>query len=291
MNSIKINKDVIYNNKITKDISLLHISDIHFNKDFSDKKFNKIKEEIFKNNPDYVLITGDTIDESSVIKDKLNIRRLLVFLTDISNRTKIIMSLGNHDIFSNDDYKFFKKINDLKNIYVLNNDCYVDECVYISGFTLPNEYYYNITKEESKELLLDHLKKYKKLTNNLPVFIPKISLIHSPIKLTELDVLTMLKEYDLLLSGHTHGGMVPNILSKFFKRNYGLVAPNKQIFPEVARGKIEKNIGNKKITIIINGGITKLGERSAKMLKKFNFLFDMEINKIIITNKRGRYYE
>ena len=291
MNRIRINKDVVYNNKITRDITIIHISDIHFNKDISTNKLNKIKEEIFKSNPDYVLITGDTIDESSIIKDKLNIKRLLVFLTDISNKCKIIMSLGNHDIFSNSDYKFFKKLDEFKNIYVLNNSNYVDEFIYVSGFTLPNEYYYNITREESKELLIEHLKKFRKLTSNLPMFLPKISLIHSPIKLMEMEVLTILKEYDLLLSGHTHGGLVPGLFSKCLKVNQGLIAPNKQILPDIARGKVEKNVFNKKITLIINGGITKLGQRSTGILKKMNFVFNVDINKIIITNKRGRYYE
>ena len=41
--------------------------------------------------------------------------------------------------------------------------------------------------------------------------------------------------------------------------------PNKKILPDIARGKIEKNIFNKKITIIITGGITKLGEKSASI--------------------------
>lgn len=288
MNKIELHKDIVYNSKITKDIILIHISDIHFNKKTKEKKLNLVKEEIYKNNPDYVVITGDTIDTPSVIKDKLKIKMLLVFLTDIAKFTKVIISLGNHDIFSNEDYKFFRNLNGLKNIYVLNNESYVDERIYISGFTLPTNYYYNITKNESKEILLEHLKKYKKLTTNLPVFLPKVSLIHSPTKLPDNDILTTLKEYDLLLSGHTHNGMVPKLLDKFFKANQGIIAPNKRLLPEISRGKIEKNIFNKKITIIINGAITKLGEKSAGILSKLNFIYNIDINKIIITNKKGR---
>lgn len=291
MNKISLHKDVIYNNSVIKDIILIHISDIHFNKYTSDKKLHMIKETIYKNNPDYVLITGDTIDQSSVLKDKVNLKRLLVFLTDISDFTKVIISLGNHDLFVKDDYKFFKNLDGIKNIYVLDNDSYIDEFIYITGFTLPNKYYYNITKNESKELLIEHLKKNKKLINKLPVFIPKVGMIHSPMKLTDSDVLKCLNEYDLLLSGHTHGGMVLGIFDKLLKPNQGIIAPNKRLFPDVARGKIEKNLFGKKITIIINGGITKLGEKSASILRKLNFLYNIDINKIIITGKKGRYYE
>lgn len=291
MNKIKVHKDIISNSKALKDISIIHISDIHFNINTKEKLLKQIKEEIFKQNPNYVVITGDTIDNPSITKNKTKIKQLLLFLTDISKFTKVIIALGNHDIFKIEDYKFFKNLNDLKNIYVLDNDIYVDESIYISGFTLPTNYYYNINDSESVEILIDHLKKHKKLTTNLPVFLPKVSLIHSPIRLTNKEVLTILKEYDLLLSGHTHGGMVPPILDKCFKKNQGIIAPNKTLFPEIARGKMEKLIGNQKITIIINGAITKLSEQSAKSLSKFNFVYNKDINKIIITNKKGKYYE
>lgn len=291
MNKIRVTKDVIYQGKINKDITLIHISDIHFNKYTKDKKLNDIKEEIHKNNPDYVVITGDTIDEHSVFSEKTNLKRIVKFLTDIGKFTKVILALGNHDVFVKSDYKFFKDLNDLKNIYVLDNKNYSDDYIYISGFTLPGEYYYNITRRESSKLLIEHLNRFKELTEKLPAFVPKIALIHSPLRLADKEVLTVLNEYDLLLSGHTHAGMVPRIFNKLFKPNQGIIAPNKRLFPEVARGKLEKNLLGKNITIIINGGITKLGECSAGSLSKLNFLYDIDINKIIITNKKGRYYE
>ena len=149
-------------------------------------------------------------------------------------------------------------------------------------------WYLKITKNESKEVLLSHLNKYKKLTTNLPLSVPKVSLIHSPIKIADKDVLTILKEYDLLLSGHTHSGMVPKFLDKVFKPNQGIIAPNKKLFPDVARGKIVTRLPNKDITLIINGAITKLSERSAKVFSKLNFVYNIDINKITLTSKKGR---
>lgn len=288
MNKIEIHHDTVYSSKAKKDITIIHLADIHFNIHTKDKKLNLIIEEIHKNNPDYVVITGDIVDNPEITKDKIKIKKLLSFLTDIAYFTKLIISLGNHDVLIPEDHKFFKNLNDLKNIYVLDNDIYLDETIYISGLTLPTNYYYNITKDESKEVLLSHLKKYKKLTTNLPLSVPKVSLIHSPIKLADKEVLTILKEYDLLLSGHTHNGMVPKILDKFFKPNQGIIAPNKKLFPDVARGKIITRLPNKDITLIINGAITKLSERSAKLLSNFNFIYNIDINKITITSKKGR---
>ena len=50
---------------------------------------------------------------------------------------------------------------------------------------------YNIYKDESKDILLEHLKKHKKLINNLPQNISKISMIHSPIMLMDGDILEL----------------------------------------------------------------------------------------------------
>jgi len=200
------------------------------------------------------------------------------------------MSIGNHDVYTKEDYLFFKNLK-IDNLYILNDTSYKDDYIYISGFTLPTNYYYNLEGEESEVVLLEHLHNNKTLINNLPIYIPKIGLIHSPIKLTESKVIDLLKEYDLLLSGHTHGGLVPKILNKMLKPNQGIISPRSKLFPKVARGKIEINKNNKIITIIINSGITKLGEKSARLLSKLNFVFNIDINKIIITNKKGRNYE
>ena len=286
MNKIDIHKDYILNSKVLKDITLIHISDIHFNNQTKIKKLNKIENEIKNQNPDYIIITGDLIDSPKVTKEK-EVEILLEFLKRLAKISKLIISIGNHDIFKDEDFKFFEKINKFNNIYVLNNSYYKDDLIYISGFTLPTHYYYNLENKESLETLIEHLNKYKSITYNLPNHLPKVSLIHSPIKLPEEKTLTILKEYDLLLSGHTHNGMVPKFLSKLFKKNQGIIAPRKGLFPKVARGKIEINIFNKLITIIINGGTTKLSEKSAHILSKLNFIYNIDINKIIITNKKG----
>ncbi|MDO4394976.1 MAG: metallophosphoesterase [Mycoplasmatota bacterium] len=291
MNRIKKTTDIVYNTNTKKDLTIIHISDIHFNTNTSLSKLNKLTTEIKKNNPDYIMISGDLIDEPKIIKNKYKIKELLQFLSNLSEITKIFISLGNHDIFSSEDLKFFNKLNELKNIYILDNDCYKDEFIYISGLTLPNNYYYNITHEESSEVLVKHLTNNRKLISKLPRELPKVILIHSPIKLTNKEVLNKLKEYDLILSGHTHNGMVPGILKSLFPKNKGLIAPNKTLFPEIAKGKIEVNQDNKKITIIINGAITKLSSKSSKILSKLNIVYPMSINKIIITKKRGKYYE
>ena len=225
------------------------------------------------------------------VRDNHVIKKLAAYIILGINQDGIkeVLSI---QIGENESSKYWLSVlNELKNIYVLDNTTYQDDQIYISGLTLPSNYYYNITKDEASEILLEHLNHHPELIKKLPSNLPKVMLIHSPIRLTNQEVLKKLKDYDLLLSGHTHNGMVPDILSKLFKTNRGIIAPNKKLFPSIARGKIERYIGNKKITIIITGGITKLSKKSGKILNKLNFVYNISINKIIITKKRGKYYE
>ena len=285
MNKIKITTDTIHNRNINKDIVIAHISDIHFNTNTNYKNLQKVSQSLKKIKPDYLMITGDTLDDPVVVNNKQKIRELVNFLKNLSNFTKVLISLGNHDILKDSDMNFFNKISKLQNIKVLNNNTYIDDYIYVAGLTLPTSYYYNITKEESTELLLETIDKNHKIINHLPANKFTVLLIHSPIKVVSKEVLAKLEEFDLILSGHTHNGMVPDILNKCFKKNAGIIAPNNELFPSIARGKIEKYVNNKKITIIINGGITKLSKKSGKILSNLNFLYNISINKIIISNK------
>ena len=291
MNKIKLKTDIVYNNNTNKDIIIIHLSDIHFNTNTKVKDLDMIYNEVNKVKPDYIMITGDLIDTPEITKNNDKIKELITFLSNIAKIAKVMIAIGNHDVLHQNDYRFFNKLNDLYNIYVLDNTSYQDEFIYVSGFTLPSEYYYNINKSENKEVLLSHLDSHKELINKLPRDIPKVALIHSPVRVSENESLKKLHEYDLILSGHTHNGMVPDILEFLFKGNIGIISPYKNFFPAVAKGKIERNIDNKKIIIIINGAYTKLSKKSGKILSKLNFVYNKSINKIIIRKKRGIKYE
>ncbi len=290
MNRIKVTTNIVYNNNAKKDIIIIHLSDIHFNINTKANDLEKITNLVNKIKPDYIMITGDLIDEPSITKNN-KIKELVSFLSNIAKTTKVMIAIGNHDVLSKNDYRFFNKLNDLYNIYVLNNTSYQDEFIYVTGFTLPNEFYYNINNAENKEVLSDFLNSHKELINKLPNDKPKILLMHSPITVSQNDILKILHEYDLILSGHTHNGMVPDILNFLFKGNVGIISPYKTFFPEVAKGKIEKDIDNKKMTIIINGAYTKLSKKSGSVLSNLNFVYDKSVNKILVRKKRGIKYE
>lgn len=68
------------------------------------------------------------------------------------------------------------------------------------------------------------------------------------------------------------------------KGNVGIIAPNKSLFPDNARGTKDINVGDKDIHLIINGGITKLSE-CTNILGKFNGIYKMNIDEIKINSK------
>lgn len=282
MKNIEIVKNILSSKKLKKDITFIHIGDIHYNETTSAKKLEYIKYAIEDAHPDYIFITGDLLDRPKITKNKEKIKLLVSWLNSLGNIAKVFISLGNHDIILEEDYKFFNKLNDINNIYVLNNQSYEDEKVFISGFTLPTNYYYNIEKHEDENALLETLQNNFNLVTNLPKKKYKVALIHSPILLSEKKVIEKLKEYDLVLSGHMHNGLIPRILDKIIKNNYGLISPDKRFFAKNTRGKIK----TKYYTIIITGGITKLSPSSTKILSKLNGLYPISINKITVKGEK-----
>ena len=81
MNKIKIQTDIIHNNFVKNDIILMHIADIHFSMSMKISFLDRIKNEIIKNNPDYLLITGDLVDDPQINKNKYKISLIVSFFS------------------------------------------------------------------------------------------------------------------------------------------------------------------------------------------------------------------
>lgn len=276
---IDIVRNTIVSNKIKDKIKVVLLSDIHFSKYFIIDNLKLIIDNVSKLKPDYICIAGDIIDEVGIIYDIKLMDILTSFLTDLAKISKVFISLGNHDIRYNQDLLYFKDLK-IDNLYILNNNYYMDKKVVINGYNMPCEYYYNNSgKEDAKIIYQDLLANKDKLYFSDKLL--NISLIHSPISMTDKDVSNYFKKCELILCGHMHNGLVFNWLDKLIKNNYGLISPGKCLFPDLARGY--KKVGNN--NIIISGGITKLSNSSGKILRVFNKLYPISINYIeIIVN-------
>ena len=252
---IEYKKYTINNNK-NINIKIAHISDIHFSHDYKIKRLEMIKEKIKTINPDYICITGDLIDIYDVIHDT-NFKDFEKWLKEISKIAKTIISIGNHEYIKMtetgytriENIDWLKKIQD-NNIIVLNNEIYNDEKITFIGYN-PNYDYYYKDKEKNPQTQNENIEK----------LIERINKNYEKI--------------DLVLSGHTHGGLIPS----FIPGNFGIVSPRRDLFPKKVRGRVKLENTN----LIISSGIMKLSRKSK--ITYLNDIYGSNINEIDIQNK------
>ncbi len=253
----------ILNYEIRSDLNkkIAHFSDIHFAKQFNKKKFEIIIKELKRTKPDYICITGDTVDSAKVTKTK-KMEYLFSFLEELTKISKVIVVLGNHD--TKDEVKWYLDISD--KVILLDNSSYKDKDITFYGITLNNDYYDH--EANNIDNLANRLKEIK-LSNKC-----NILLVHSPINFDKEEI-KKINKFDLVLTGHMHNGMMP----MFIPGNRGLIAPSKRLFPKNARNSFKS--GSSKV--IICGGITKLSVK-AGIFHLFNPLFASDLDYIHIKN-------
>lgn len=273
--------------KQSNKLTIKYISDIHYSKYFSDKRLFELLTKLKDGKTDYIFIVGDIIDSVDIIIDEHEkCENLVSWFTELSKICPIIIAFGNHENLSRKDYdinayfkeinSFWKKISSIPNVHVLYLEkSYSDDNIFVSSIEVDAAYY--AKKREEKGVLLNSLKNkqttFKRITNEkLNIF-----LFHSPVYLADKDILKYLKDFDVLISGHMHNGLMPDFLGKRINNNRGIISRYKRLFPDNARGTKIVEYGNKKIHLMISGGITKLA-RPETILGKLNILFPMSIH-------------
>lgn len=272
------NKKYIVKTSENINIKIIHISDIHYSQNYNNKILDKLIIEIKNKQPNYICITGDLIDTYNITKTQ-KFTSFTNWLIKLSKICKVIISPGNHEYveYKNKNYIYQKDISWLENIndniILLNNETKEINDITFIGFNPTYKYYYE-DKEKNK------LKKTDKLNELINKSKSKynILLIHTPSFITNkenYDKIENRNKLDLILCGHTHGGLIPS----FVPGNFGIISPNKKLFPKNVRGKIK--IGN--TILIISSGVVKLSEKSKLM--KLNNIFGINVNEVYISNK------
>lgn len=261
-------KNIKIDNKLNKKICL--ISDIHFYRNYNLNTFKLLLDNINKNKPDYICIPGDIIDIPN-----LNITELTPlknFLEELGKICKVIITLGNHDISVNHSYyynePYINFLKGLKNIHLLIDEEYIDNNIRFIGFK-DNVLVSHKEVGYDKVVINDYNNLFKKIKPDNKKY--NILLAHNPIYLVREKTYKNIKELNkinLILSGHTHGGLMPSFLP--FK--FGIISPGKRFFPNKIRGIYK--LDNTKL--IISNAVIKLSY-SAHSLSKLNFLFPVSI--------------
>lgn len=219
---------------ISASIKIALITDLH--SCYYGKNMHTLIEAINKENPDIIVLGGDIFD------DKLSDLNTEKFLSNIAEIYPIYYVTGNHECWSGID-KFNTKMAILEkyNIQRLQGNVTKLELngniISLCGIDDPD--IFHVSEEDN-----NYKAQLQRISERIDKSTYKILLTHRP----ELFEEYTQYEFNLVLSGHAHGGQwrIPGILN-------GLYAPNQGIFPKYAGGYYE--IGNTKM--IVSRGLAR----------------------------------
>ena len=266
----------ITNKKILRKLKICLVSDFHFSNKIMDIKLDLLYDNLKKTKPDYICIAGDYVDCANFLEDKTIYNKSINYLKKLANITKVIFTLGNHDtskIISNKKREYYineKWINDIKsinNLIYIHNDVCEENNIRFIVYNPPHKYYKKFN--EDQELLIKDINRVIPNVNNNKY---NILICHSPIhifKNNSIYNINIMKNIDMVLSGHMHNALTPNFVDRIWKSNRGIVSPHRYFFPNYSRGIKKKKISDHDIYLIISGGITKVHEVAPKA---FHFL-------------------
>lgn len=215
--SLKVVDYNLITNKVNGNIKIALVTDLH-SCNYGENQY-KLIDVIKSQEPDIVLLGGDIVDD--VIPRKKSIE----FLERVSSMYPCYYVSGNHEFWSN-DIDGIKNIISGYGINILEGDTDIlninGNDINICGIDDP---------EVGESIFYEQLKNCNVQSNNGNY---TVLLTHRP------ELIDKYNEYnfDLILSGHAHGGQwrIPFILN-------GLIAPNQGLFPKYAGGlyKFEDN--------------------------------------------------
>lgn len=271
MNKFKNHMYSIITKKINKTRIVL-LTDIHYFNRADLAKLQSISSYLHVIKPDYICIAGDILDNAYVSDADV----IYDWIKDVSLIGKVIISIGNHDLLVDEDFEagfdeeLFAKIDKTPNVHVLDNKNIVIDNINFLGITLPASFYYTV--HEPADFLVNYINKvFPKINKNNY----NILMCHSPLRICDKKVYSKIKiknDLDLILCGHTHGGITPEFLKPFL-RHIGLISPFRKLFFKNAYGLIKRD----NTDIIISSGITKASHRN-----RFHVLDDFFAREITI---------
>jgi predicted MPP superfamily phosphohydrolase len=227
---------------VQSSIKIVLISDLHSTIHGKDQTI--LIEKIKNINPDLVILSGDIFD------DVVPMTGTQLLLSGISGIAPIYYVTGNHEYWSHNIQAIREELA-LYGVIILSDKYSIIEInnneIIIAGIDDPDKRIYdtpNYNQNDSMESAfreLDEIRLYK------------ILIAHRP------EMIENYKKYsfDLVLSGHTHGGQVriPYILN-------GLYAPNQGFFPKYAGG------------IYIHGNLTHIISRGLSINPRLPRIFN-----------------
>ena len=229
--------------KVENSFKIALITDLHGNK--YGKNQSTLIDAIDKENPDVVLLGGDIFD------DKISYEKSEETIAILSKKYKCYYVTGNHEYWSKDVDNILEIIKSYDITILQGAVDTIDingQIVNICGVDDPENYVYL----DGGQTLEDQL---KQVEDKLNKDYYTILLSHRP----EYYDLYSQYGFDLVLSGHAHGGQwrIPGILN-------GLYAPNQGLLPEYAGGLYEYDGG----TLVVSRGLDRQGVKVPRIFNR-----------------------
>ena len=243
--NLKETRYLIQSDKLPKSFSgykIAHISDLHNTN--SRKVKRKILETLENNRPDIIVITGDLVDSR-----RTNIPNAKEFLKNVVKISPVYYVLGNNESRLCDVQSLIDEVQSVGVNVQRNINSKIEkqgEAIELLGLDDPAFFIPLESKDEIRKKTDDVLKSIVRDSDNF-----KLLLIHRP---ELLDVYAKYN-FDLIFTGHAHGGQIRLPLIG------GIIAPGQGIFPKYTKGiynvgntqmVVSRGIGNSKFPFRIN---------------------------------------
>lgn len=203
-------------------VRIILLSDLH-GKSFG-RENSRLIAKIQEQSPDAIFLDGDMIDRSA---DQTDVQELLRLIERLHEIAPVYFAPGNHELeYMQTDASLLTQVAEAGAVVV--NDSYVDVTIAGQplriGGTMGHAFYFGRSEEE-----FSSSPEYRFLKAFEDTNVPKICLAHMPDTFIFNGAYSMWN-VDLVLSGHTHGGLIrlPFI--------GGLYAPMQGWFPEYDQG-------------------------------------------------------
>ena len=248
----------IYKENQKKPLKFVLLSDLHFSKKIKNYVLQAVLDFTAKEKPDYILLLGDLIHSVDELDNEAQKLHFKSFIERLAFDAPVISILGNHDYYRHDEYKrgrwrvygpesLVETLQSIENVTVLQNSNYTDSNINLFGFLPDSEYYcYDSAhgskatifnpQQEDKSIFIHGLNKIpEKTLHNLNKNKLNLFLSHSPVYLNDKDVKPFVKDFDALISGHMHNGVVPPALNDLWMSDRGIIGPGQNLLAHRTR--------------------------------------------------------
>ena len=209
--------------KLKTAYKIIQLTDLHGHQFGKNNK--RLIQTIQKQEPDLIVLTGDMINGNYASST-----RLLNVVEALSSTCPIYFIRGNHELAIKlyaSWYDTFEQLLTKRGVIILENDTIIHKDLTIYGLEVPLSRYAYVPKVMLKKASTSQYETLLNLTPTDSNF--SVALCHTPFLEEVFETAT----YDVILSGHVHGGAIRLPIVG------GLLSPERKFFPKYDAGVYE----------------------------------------------------